>query len=143
MRISSSAWRKYQRAHSMLQGEAKAQLEEFFESRGYSVSIGDEDAELGGKTPKYGLDESVYIEFGKPEDATDVCVWAHAIEDAADTKRYRPYALECGRDGISPYEVYKDQQAFDEGLSKLWFELMSELSGRWEDDGRGGYRSLD
>jgi hypothetical protein len=32
MRISSSAWRKYQRAHSMLQGEAKAQLEEFFDS---------------------------------------------------------------------------------------------------------------
>ena len=32
MRISSSAWRKYQRAHSMLQGEAKRLLGEYFDS---------------------------------------------------------------------------------------------------------------
>ena len=32
MRISSSAWRKYQHAHSMLQGEAKRLLEEYFDS---------------------------------------------------------------------------------------------------------------
>lgn len=32
MRISSEAWAKYQRAHAMLQGEAKQLLEEFFDS---------------------------------------------------------------------------------------------------------------
>lgn len=32
MRISNSAWRKYQRAHSALQGEAKRLLEEYFDS---------------------------------------------------------------------------------------------------------------
>lgn len=32
MRISSSAWAKYRRAHSMLQGEAKRLLEEYFDS---------------------------------------------------------------------------------------------------------------
>lgn len=31
MRISSDAWRKYQRAHAMLQGEAKERLAEFFD----------------------------------------------------------------------------------------------------------------